>query len=96
MYCLDFFDVVERAPVNTPNGYVISYYPHPGVFTFSGGLVSWETAAGMDRISADMEKYSTPEGSQLVRTRPGKLADYEFVWAEVLQKVDQGSVERST
>jgi len=75
-YCLDFFDVVERTPVNTPDGYVISYHPHPGVFTFSRELVSWEAAAGIDRISAGMEKYSAPEGSQLVLMRPGKVPYY--------------------
>ena len=54
--------------MNTPDGYVISYYPHLGVFTFSKELVSWETATGVDRISAGMEKYNAPEGSRLALT----------------------------
>ncbi|KIM54672.1 hypothetical protein SCLCIDRAFT_1152246 [Scleroderma citrinum Foug A] len=76
LYCLDFFDVVECTPMNTPNGYVISCYPQPGVFTSTGNLVSWETAAGLCEISPGMEKYSAHEGSRLVLTHPGKTPYY--------------------
>ncbi|KAL4079249.1 hypothetical protein J3A83DRAFT_4085557, partial [Scleroderma citrinum] len=76
LYCFDFFDVVERVPVNTPDGYVISYCPHPGVYSFKGKLVSWETAMKVDRVPAGMEKYSAPEGSRLVLTCPGKEPYY--------------------
>jgi len=75
LYCFDFFDVVKRTPVNTPDGYVISYYLDQGV-SFSRELVSWETGAGMDRIPAGTEKYGAAEGSRLVLTRPGKMPYY--------------------
>ena len=68
-YCLDFFDVVERIPVNTPDGYVISYYPH---VTPKSTLVTWERAAGVYRVRPGMEKYSIEEGALLMLTRPGK------------------------
>ena len=71
LYCFDFFDVVERTAMNTPNGHA-----HLGMFAFSKELVSWETAVGLDRIPAGTEKYSTPEGSRLVLSRPGKMPYY--------------------
>jgi len=74
LYCLDFFDIVKRTPVNTPNGYAISYYL-PSVSS-SRELVSWEAAARMDPIPAGTEKYSAAEGSRLVLTRPGKMPYY--------------------
>ena len=76
LYCLDFFDVDERIPVNTPNGYMILSYFHPDASTFSRKLVSWETAAGVDRISPGREKYSITKGLQLMLSHPGKMPFY--------------------
>ncbi|ETW75135.1 hypothetical protein HETIRDRAFT_455821 [Heterobasidion irregulare TC 32-1] len=68
-YCLDFF----HAPVNTPDRYEIVHVPHPGVFTFRGRLVSWEKALGKDQhMPPGTDRYSVPEGSQLVVVRPGE------------------------
>ncbi|KAL6300692.1 hypothetical protein BKA93DRAFT_707929, partial [Sparassis latifolia] len=72
-YCLDFYHVDKRIPVNTPDGYEISPVSHPGVYAFGGKLVSWETAMRVGRRSLrpGAWKYSAPEGSRLVLTRAG-------------------------
>ena len=72
-YCFDFFDVVQRIPVNTPDGHVITF---SAPYQTPTKLVSWE-AANMDKFPAGTEKYSTLEGSRLVLTRPGKIP-YHF------------------
>ncbi|KIY51938.1 hypothetical protein FISHEDRAFT_56394 [Fistulina hepatica ATCC 64428] len=89
-YCLDFFHVADGIPVNTPDGYKISHVPHPGVFTFGGALVSWETAMHMDcqRVPQGTEKYSTPEGSRLMLIRPGEEPFYFQIPLRAVQQVE--------
>jgi len=61
-----------------PEGYEISQLPRPGMLTFVGKLVSWEEAMGVERqdLRPGMEKFSAPEGSRLVLTRPGEAPYY--------------------
>lgn len=69
-YCLDFFDVNKRIPVNTPDGYKIYYLQYLG--QHEEQLVPWEIAMKVERVDEGQEKYSVQEGSQLVLTRPDK------------------------
>jgi len=75
-YCLDFFHVKDHIAVNTPEGFKISHVPIPGVFMFGGPLISWEAAMKVKHLNDGAEKYSVPEGSSLVLTRPGEEPFY--------------------
>ncbi|GBE85454.1 hypothetical protein SCP_0706410 [Sparassis crispa] len=90
-YCLDFYHVDKRIPVNTPDGYEISPVSHPGVYTFGGKLVSRETAmrVGRQSLRPGAEKYSTPEGSRLVLTRAGESPfQFEIPFRPVQHQVE--------
>lgn len=75
-YCLDLFHVTDRIAVNTPKGFSISHVSNPGVFTFGDRLVSWEAAMKVKHLNDGEEKYSAPEGSSLVLTRPHEQPFY--------------------
>jgi len=75
-YCIDIFHAVDHIAMNTPKDFTISHAPNPGVFTFGDQLVSWEVAMKVKHLNDGAEKYSAPEGSSLVLTRPDEEPFY--------------------
>ncbi|TBU58117.1 hypothetical protein BD310DRAFT_820040 [Dichomitus squalens] len=73
-FCLDFYDHSRDVPVNLPPGSRASPVHMQGVFGMAGPLVSWERAMGFSPadILAGEEKWSVPEGTNLVVRRPDR------------------------
>ncbi|KAK7694146.1 hypothetical protein QCA50_001326 [Cerrena zonata] len=90
IYLLDFFNVVEDMPVNTPNGYILSPIPTPGQFCPVSQLVSWEesmssrfpeatAATRLQRGAEGTDRYSIMEGMGCQLTRPNREPFYFLI-----------------
>ncbi|KAH9901418.1 hypothetical protein C8Q73DRAFT_677782 [Cubamyces lactineus] len=91
-FCLDFFDVRRKVPVNLPVGYAL--WPAgtnaPGVFMMpmGGPLPSWEACFGYrpEAIPAGEEKWSVVAGSYITLQRSERPED-NFTFAVPMRQV---------
>ncbi|KAJ6596110.1 hypothetical protein B0H10DRAFT_1924817 [Mycena sp. CBHHK59/15] len=74
MWYLDFYDLMRREPVNTPQGFNIYLVGPPELLAGPGPLISMERAYGVPQkdIRPGQEKFGLPERAWCKLERPGR------------------------